>query len=67
MVGDIKIRVLEWAGHVIRMGMKGSRKKSLDGKFHKKRAVGKPGTRWEDVVRRDISQILGIRGGRSRA
>jgi len=25
--------------------------------------VGKPKTRWEDVVRRDTSQILGTRGG----
>jgi hypothetical protein len=25
--------------------------------------VGKPRTRWEDIVRRDTSQILGTRGG----
>jgi len=31
------------------------------------RPVGKPRTRWEDVVRRDTSQILGIRGWRRRA
>ena len=29
--------------------------------------MGKPSTRWEDVVRRDTSQILGIRGWRRRA
>jgi hypothetical protein len=28
--------------------------------------VGKPRTRWEDVVRRDTSQILGTRGGGGR-
>jgi hypothetical protein len=31
------------------------------------RTVGKPGTRGEDVVRRDTSQILGIRGWMRRA
>jgi hypothetical protein len=30
----------------------------LHGKFHYKRPVGKPRTRWEDVVRRNTSQIL---------
>jgi hypothetical protein len=31
------------------------------------RPVGKPRTRWEDVVRKDTSQILGIREWRRRA
>jgi len=33
-------------------------------KLHNARPVGKPRTRWEDIVQRDISQILGIRGWR---
>jgi len=60
-VDDFKIRIIETTGRVIRMEMKGSQK-VLNGKFHNRRAVGKPRTRWEDVVRRDTSQILGIRG-----
>jgi hypothetical protein len=32
------------------------------GEFHNTRALGKPRKRWEDVVRRDILQILGIMG-----
>jgi hypothetical protein len=28
--------------------------------------VGKPRTRWDDVIRRDTSQILGIRGWKRR-
>ena len=36
----------------------------LDGKFHNRRPMGKPRTRWKDVVRRNTSQILGIRGWR---
>jgi hypothetical protein len=38
-------------------------KQVLKGKFHNTRPVGKPRTRWEDVVRRDTSQVIGIRGG----
>jgi len=38
--------------------------KVLNRKFHITRPVGKPRTRWEDVVWRDTSQILGIRGWR---
>jgi hypothetical protein len=42
--------------------MKGSplKKKVLKGKLHKQEQWGKPRTRREDVVQRDISQILGI-------
>jgi hypothetical protein len=39
-----------------------SQKKLLNGKFHNIRQVGKIRTRWKDVVWRDTSQILGIRG-----
>jgi hypothetical protein len=41
--------------------------KVLNGKFHNTRPVGKPSTRWKDVARRNISQIIGIRGWRRRA
>jgi len=56
-VEDIKIRRLEWAGHIIRMEEKGSKRKLP---YHK--PVGRPRTRWADVVRRDALQLLGIRG-----
>jgi hypothetical protein len=36
-------------------------KKVLNGKFHNTRVVGKPRTRWEEVVRMNTSQILGLR------
>jgi hypothetical protein len=42
-------------------------RKFLNGKFHNKSPVGKPRTRWKEVVRGDTSRILGIRGRRSRA
>ena len=41
--------------------------KVLNGKCYNRRPVGKPRTRWEDVVPRDIAQILGMRGWSRRA
>jgi len=42
-------------------------KKFLNGNFHSTRPVGRPRTRWADVVYRDALQLLGIRGWRRRA
>jgi hypothetical protein len=42
-------------------------KKVLNGNFHIKRPVGRPRTRWADVVQKDALQLLGIRGWRRRA
>ena len=64
---DFKIRRLEWAGHVRRMEAERIPKKFLNGNFHTTRAVGRPRTRWADVVQRDALQLLGIRGWRRRA
>jgi hypothetical protein len=41
--------------------------KVLNGKFHTTRPVGRPRTRWADVVQRDALQLLGIRRWRRRA
>jgi hypothetical protein len=38
----------------------------LNGNFHTPKAVGRPRTRWADVVRRDALQLLGIRGWKGR-
>ena len=42
------------------------KKKVLNGKLRNTKPMGKPSTRQEDVVRRDTSQNLGIRGWRRR-
>jgi hypothetical protein len=62
IVEDIKIRKLEWAGHIIRME-EGFQKKVLNGNFYTTRQVGRPRSRWADVVQRDALQLLGIRDG----
>jgi len=64
---DIKIRRLGWAGHLIRMEEERFPKRGLNGNFYTTRPVGKPRTRWADVVQRDALQLLGIRGWRRRA
>ena len=67
IVEDIKIRRLGWAGHIIRMEEERIPKKFLNGNIYTTRPVGRPRTRWADVVQRDALQMLGIRGWRRRA
>jgi hypothetical protein len=66
-VEDIKIRRLQWAGHIIRIEEETIPKKVLNGNFHTTRLLGKPRTRWADVVQRYALQLLAIRGWRRRA
>jgi len=42
-------------------------KKVLNGNVHTTRQVGRPRTRWADVVQRDALQLLGTKGWRRRA
>jgi hypothetical protein len=67
IVEDIKIRRLERAGRIIRMEKERIPKKVLNGNFHTTRAVGRPRTRWADVVQTDALQLLGTRVWRRRA
>jgi hypothetical protein len=67
IVEDIKIRRLEWAGHIIRMEEEGIPKEVLNGNFHTTRPVGGPKTRWADVNQTDALQLLGTRGWRRAA
>jgi len=66
-VENIKIRRLEWVGHIIRMEEERIPRKVLNGNFHTRRPVGRPRTRCADVVQRDALQLLRIRGWRRRA
>jgi hypothetical protein len=61
-VEDIKIRRLEWAGHIIRMEEERIPKKLLNGNFHTTKQVGRSRTKWADVVQRDALQLLETRG-----
>jgi len=46
--------------YIIRMEEQGIPKRVLDGNFHITRPVGRPRTRWADVVQRDARQLLGM-------
>jgi len=59
IVEDIKIRRLGWAGYIIRMEEERIPKKVLNGNFYTTRPVGRPRTRWADVVQKDALQLLG--------
>ena len=63
---DIKIRTLGRAGHIVRMEEERTPKKVLNGNFYTTRPVGRPRTKWADVVQKDALQLLGIRGWRRR-
>jgi hypothetical protein len=58
IVEDIKIRRLEWVGHIMRMEEERIPKKVLNRNFHTTRPVGRPRTRWADVVQWDALQLL---------
>jgi len=62
IVEDIKIRRLGCAGHIIRMEKERIQKKVLNGNFYTTRPVGRPRSRWADMVQTDALQLLGIRG-----
>jgi hypothetical protein len=47
----IKLRRLQWAGHVIWMNDERIPKKGLQQIIYAKRAVGKPRKRWEDSIK----------------
>jgi hypothetical protein len=42
IISDIKTRILEWLGHVVRMGDFRLPKKILNTKLDKKRKIGRP-------------------------
>ena len=63
----IKIKRSGWAGRIIRMEEERIPKKVLNRNFHTTRPVGRPRTRWADVVQRDALQLLEIRGWERRA
>ena len=64
IVKFIKIRRLEWAGHVLRASDQRIMKKVFKTMPEGTRKVGRPKMRWEDCVRQDI-RTLGIRNWRS--
>ncbi|PSN46160.1 hypothetical protein C0J52_20939, partial [Blattella germanica] len=64
---NTKLKRLEWAGHVQRMGMERIPKRILNNTIGGQRRVGKPRSRWIDAVGEDARRVLGIRNWRRAA
>jgi len=62
----IKIRRLEWFGHVIRMNETRSVKKIFEGKLEGRRCKGRPIFRWINDVEDDLRK-LGVKRWKTKA
>ncbi|KAJ4440945.1 hypothetical protein ANN_10794 [Periplaneta americana] len=60
VVTHIKLRRLEWAGHINRMENQRISRKIMEGRIYGKRQIGRPKDRWADAVREDARQVLGV-------
>lgn len=67
IVTYIKLKRLEWAGHVCRMGSQRVNKRIVEGRIYGRRPVGRPKDRWIDEVTKDAKQLLGITTWRRKA
>jgi endonuclease/exonuclease/phosphatase family metal-dependent hydrolase/ribosomal protein S28E/S33 len=63
----IKLRKLQWAGHVVRMDDERIPKRALKGKAEGKRPVGKPRKRWQDSIDADSKSLLRFSNWRTRS
>ena len=66
IVNVIKIRRLEWLGHVVRMNETRSVKKISEGKLEGRRSRGRPRLRWINDVEDDLRK-LGVKRWRRKA
>jgi hypothetical protein len=62
-----KFRRLQWARHVIIMEERRISKKVLQQTIHCNRRAGEPRERWEDGLREDAIELLGIRAWKTKA
>jgi hypothetical protein len=58
IVRVIKSRRMRWAGHVARMGEGRGVYRTLVGRPEGKRPLGRPRSRWEDNIKRDLKEIV---------
>ncbi|KAJ4450096.1 hypothetical protein ANN_01503 [Periplaneta americana] len=57
----IRIKRLQWAGHIIKMEKGRIPRRTLEGQYEGKRPVGRPRNRWEDMVQEDATSLLRLR------
>ena len=61
IVHVVKSRQTRWAGHVARMGEDIGVHRVLVGKAARKRSLGRPRRRWEDIIKMDLQEVGGCR------
>ncbi|PSN56375.1 hypothetical protein C0J52_13974 [Blattella germanica] len=59
MITHIKLRRLEWAGHVYRMEEHRTPRRIMEGRLYGVRSIGRPKDRWTDAVTADSKELLG--------
>ena len=59
LVRYIKLRRLEWAGHVYRMEEHRTPRRVMEGKLYGVRPIGRPKGRWTDAVTAESKELLG--------
>jgi hypothetical protein len=64
IVTTIKVRRLEWAGHLVRMSDDRTEKKVFLGKPDARRKAGRPQLRWLDCIENDQKSMVSRDGGR---
>jgi hypothetical protein len=57
IVTTLKVRRLEWAGHVVRMSDDRTEKKVFLGKPVARREAGRPKLRWLDCIENDLKSM----------
>jgi len=54
----IKSRILNWKGHVARLGERRGAYRVLVRKPERKRPFGRPGLRWEDNIKMGLKKVV---------
>jgi len=57
VVRVINSRIMRWAGHVARIGVRREVYRVLVGKPERKRPLGRPRRRWEDNIKMDLQEV----------
>ena len=65
VLGDLKIKILEWTGHVVRMDRGRAVKEIIESKPEARRILGRPRFRWLQDAGKDLWKIEVKNGGRS--
>jgi hypothetical protein len=63
----VKLRRLQWAGHVIRMPEKRIPGKAMMERLERVRPIGRPRKRWMDGVQTDEKELLKAKNWKTRA